>query len=134
MYRIMDRNARLTFVTMIALGKERDATTALYIAMDQDALASRLLDCADTHFALARCALTPTGALRESARALQLMECAGEAKRFADYMLDGAVAFECAQAADENSKEWVWASNLRSAFIYDHIFPIEGSMYGVAYR
>jgi hypothetical protein len=106
MYRIMDRDTRIDLVwqtaranyypdqTKVWDGGSQDAATALAIAIDQDALASRLLDCADIHFHLARCALTPTGALRESARALQLMEKAGEAKRFASFMLGCAVTFE----------------------------------------
>jgi hypothetical protein len=94
MYRIMLGSVRASLATDLALGREQDAATALAVAIDQDALAYRLLDCADIHFQLARCALTPTGALRESARALQLMEKAGEAKRFSNFMLGCAVTFE----------------------------------------
>jgi hypothetical protein len=134
MYRIMDRDTRIDFVwqtaranyfpdrTKVWDGGSQDAATALAIAIDQDVLASRLLDCADIHFHLARCALTPTGALRESARALQLMEKAGEAKRFANFMLGCAMTFERALGADEGTDDWRAASAAWSDLMADGIF------------
>jgi hypothetical protein len=86
------------------LGGSQDAATAFYIAADADALATRLMNCADARLSLARGAVwgdnpdalffNPPAALNQSARALALIEKAGEAKRFSEFMLGCALTFE----------------------------------------
>lgn len=109
-------------------GGTQDSGTAFAIAADQDALAHRLLDCADIHFALATRALTPTGALRESARALQLMELAGEAKLFSERMLSAAIIFERANDQPEGSDAWKLAAETWGQLMQEGIFDLD--MYG----
>jgi hypothetical protein len=108
MYRIMDRDCRLSLTVAAVLEGDpvdmgpdqplgwiaNDRDRCFWIAADQNALAERLLSCAEVHFALANIAMTSVGALREAARALTLMEKAGNAKQFAIRMLDAAIVFE----------------------------------------
>jgi hypothetical protein len=114
MYRIMLRDARITLASMLALGHEDpDAALALCVAIDQDALAKRLLDCADARLSNARYARTPGGALIEANQALALWIKAIDARQFADRMLDAAIVFEAASGsyrkrADVGEATKVW--------------------------
>lgn len=92
------------------LGGSQDSATAFAIAADADALATRLMDCADARLSIARGAVwgdnpdalfyNPPAALNQSARALALIEKACETKRFSEFMLGCAVIFERAGLGD----------------------------------
>lgn len=129
------------FLTRPLLGGSQDAATAFAMAADADALATRLMDCADARLSLARGAVwglnpdalyfNPPAALNQSARALLLIEKAGEAKRFSEYMLYCALVFEDAASVThdpnwENDSIAVWifqeASSLWSALMSEGIF------------
>lgn len=89
---------------ILVLGGSQDSATAFMIAADADALASRLMNCADARLAQASAAIWGSNidalyfnvpaALNQSARALYLVEKAGEAKQFSERMLDVALLFE----------------------------------------
>lgn len=125
MYQIMDRDVRVGLTVDLALNRyEQDAATALAIAADQDALASRLMDCADARLSLARNAYGahPPTMLNQSARALYLIECAGKAKRQASYMLSCAVTFERALGQPEGSAQHQAACAAWSDLMAEGIF------------
>jgi hypothetical protein len=95
MYQIMLGAIRADlYRTLKEQSMNEDAAFAFAVAADQEALCYRLIACSDARLSLARIARTPVSALNEAARALYLLELAGKAKRFSNFMLGCALTFE----------------------------------------
>jgi hypothetical protein len=142
MYQIMLGTIRADLARTLKYAKmDEDAAVAFAIAADQEALVERLLICSNARLSLARLARASVGALNECARALYLMECAGRAKRFSEFMLGCASTFERAAylaglSLDETEGEYMaviddaklaWDHLMREGIFGEEMYAYEGA-------